>query len=339
MLRRLIIVLSLIVLVGSGVVVSSVYIAATRWRSVAVQEIEIKPGMSVRRIARQLTLTGVIRTPKLFEIYARVKGVSGGLRAGTYEFPAGMTMPAVLDKIAKGDVKTYLFTVVEGWTVKDIAQRLENQPFLEGRNVPGDFLGIVRDGDYIKSLGLEGVSSLEGYLFPDTYLLGRPTSADELIRRMVGRFKGVWGAVSGSAPDGMGTDQHKIVTLASMVEKETGLASERPLIAAVFLNRLKKGIPLQSDPTVIYGLPNFDGNIRKRDLSDPHPYNTYVRAGLPPGPICNPGKASLEAVLHPTKVDYLYFVSRNDGSHFFSERLADHMMAVRKYQVEGGGRK
>lgn len=309
------------------------YIATTQWRSKTQVEIEIPQGSSVRKIADLLASNGVIRTPKFFELYARVKGTAGKLRAGTYEFEAGTTMLAALSKIERGDVKQYPFTIVEGWTIKDIAAALAGRPFTASPAFSADFLRLTNDKDFISSLGISGTVSLEGYLFPDTYFLTRPVTPENFIRRLVARFNEVIGGLDGEAVRGSGMGPNELVTLASIVEKETGAADERPLIASVFFNRLKLGMPLQSDPTIIYGLPNFDGNIRKSDISNPHAYNTYVHPGLPPGPICNPGKASLEAVIHPAESKYLYFVSRNDGAHVFSETLAEHSKAVMKYQI------
>lgn len=309
------------------------YIAATKWRSKAAVEAEIAPGTSVRKISDTLAASGVIRTPRLFELYARAKGVAGKLRAGTYEFEAGTTMLAALSKIERGDVKQYPFTIVEGWTIKDIAATLAGRLFTASPAFSEDFLRLTNDKDFISSLGISGAVSLEGYLFPDTYFLTRPVTPENFIRRLVARQNEVIGGLDGEAVRESGMGLNKLVTLASIIEKETGATDERPLIASVFFNRLKLGMPLQSDPTIIYGLPSFDGNIKKSDISNPHAYNTYVHPGLPPGPICNPGKASLEAVIHPAESKYLYFVSRNDGTHVFSETLAEHSKAVMKYQI------
>lgn len=317
---------------------ASFYVAATGWRSPAPAAVTIPPGTSVRGIAERLAAERVIRTPQLFELVARAKGVGEKLRAGVYDFPAGTTMLAALDKLVRGDVRQYAFTIIEGWTVEEIAAALEGQPYLASPEVPAEVVRLASDEAFVASLGFEGIPSLEGYCFPDTYLIADDLTAKWLLTRLVERFRVVWNALDttglGEAgPRGVALTPREVVILASIVEKETGAADERPLVASVFLNRLRQGMALQSDPTIIYGLEDFDGNIRKRDIENPHPYNTYVHAGLPPGPIANPGRASLEAVLHPADTNYLYFVSRNDGTHEFSASLSDHLKAVRRYQL------
>lgn len=319
----------MIIAVALGAVL---YIGATRWRSMSLAEVEVQQGYSVARIAGELAKQGVIRMPKLFEIMVRVKGVQKKLRAGTYEFPAGTTLMSALDKLGRGEVKQYPLTVVEGWTIKDIAKALGNQPYLASPTVPADFIRLSSDKDFISKLGLADLNSLEGYLFPDTYFLTKPVIAEVLIRRMVEHFRGVWGGLDAEAIKNSGLTEQQILTLASIVEKEAGAKEERALVASVFLNRLKKDMLLQSDPTIIYGLPNYDGNIRKKDILDPHAYNTYVHAGLPPGPICNPGRASIEGVIHPTASNFLFFVSKNDGTHVFTENLSEHTKMVNLYQ-------
>jgi len=332
--KRLILILIVLTVLVGGLGAGVVYFGATKWRSPETVESIIQPGSSLRAIAAQLERENVIGTPKLFEIMARARGISRTLRAGTYEFPAGSTLGDVLRKLADGDVKQYAFTIVEGWTIDEIAAALEGQPFLADSSVPEQFVKFAKDPAFKSSLGVEDSPSLEGYLFPDTYLVEKPLRADAFIRRLVEQFHKVWGSLDDLAKARSPFTKEQLVTLASIVEKETGVPEERPLVAAVFYNRIRSKMPLQSDPTIIYGLEDFDGNIRKGDITNPHKYNTYVHAGLPPGPIANPGKASLEAVLKPAKVDYLYFVSKNDGSHHFSSTLSEHLAAVKKYQLK-----
>lgn len=317
---------------------ASLYVAVTRWHSPAEVEVNIRPGTSVKGIARQLAVDEVIRTPKMFELYVRVKGIGANLRAGMYDFPAGVTMLEVVDKLISGDVRQYQFTVIEGWTIKDIVTALEGADFLASPDVPRHVTRLAYDKQFMSELGVKDSESLEGYLFPDTYLVGMNLTAEKLIRRLVDRYNEVWGSLDQTKLSERGMTPREVLILASIVEKETGSPEERPIVASVFLNRLRQGIALQSDPTIIYGLPNFDGNIRKKDIKNPHSYNTYVHPGLPPGPIANPGKASLNAVLNPAKTNYLYFVSKNDGTHVFTSSLSDHLRAVRKYQIRGEGR-
>jgi len=311
------------------------YLAIFSWRSPSKTEVNIPRGSSVTSIASTLHEAGVIKTPILFKLYVKLTGSDSNLHAGTYEFSAGIAMNEVLDKLCKGETKKYSITIIEGWTIKDIAHAITEKPFLADSDVPQEFVRLAHDKKFIKSLNVGEVESLEGYLFPDTYKVSYPLHAADLIKSMVTRFKDVWAVVS-AGKELHGMTRAQIVTLASIVEKETAKPDERPIVAGVMINRLKKGILLQSDPTVIYGIPHFNGNITKEDLRNPHPYNTYIHKGLPPGPICNPGRAALEAAISPADTDYLYFVSKNDGSHYFSKTLSEHLRAVRRYQLIGG---
>ena len=330
MIRKIIKTILLLSVITVFVVGISFYISATKWSSKTLSEVEVARGMSVRGIATLLEKKGIIGAPKLFEIFVRIKGIENDLKSGTYDFPVGTTMMSAIESLRKGDVRQYTFTIIEGWTVRDIANALKAKPFITDENMPEEFERFAFDKEFTRSLGFDS-PSLEGYLYPDTYKVNYPLRAKEFLKRLTDMFKKVYGDVTANA--NLPLSENEVVTLASIVEKETGVASERPLIAGVFFNRIKRGIALQSDPTIIYGLPNYDGNIRKRDISNPHPYNTYVHAGLPPGPICNPGKASIEAVIHPEISEYIYFVSKNDGSHYFSRTLTEHLNAVRKYQI------
>jgi len=335
--RRLIAAVAVLTLVALSGLAAAFYYSATVWRSSSSATVEIPQGSSVQGIAGRLAGAGVIKTPKLFELAVRLKGYGGRLRAGQYEFPQGTTMLSAIDRLSRGDVLQWPLTVIEGWTVRDIAGALAGKAFISDEGMPDEFSRLAFDPKFVSGLGLADAGTLEGYLFPDTYFLTRPTTAAGLIKRLVARFKEVWSTLEPEAVRASGMTEGEIVTLASVVEKETGLEEERPLVASVFLNRLRMGMPLQSDPTIIYGLADFDGNIRKSDIRNPHPYNTYVHSGLPPGPICNPGRASLEAVIKPAKSDYIYFVSKKDGSHHFSRTLSEHNEAVRRYQLSRKG--
>ncbi len=279
-------------------------------------------------IAEKLEAAGVVRDADSFSFAGRVLGAYKKVKAGEYEFTTSMTPMEVLEYIVKGKVKRYLVTVPEGYNISEIAAALEEAGLVQ-RQV---FIARAVDPALVRSLGLTG-ATFEGYLFPDTYAFNKGMSADEMISRMVERFRQVFSEFENDL-EKSGMTMGKAVTLASIIEKETGASSERELISAVFHNRLRKGIRLQSDPTVIYGLPGFDGNIKKQHLSMKSPYNTYVNFGLPPGPIANPGKDSIAAALRPAKADYLYFVSRNDGTHQFSKSLSEHNKAVNQYQKQ-----
>jgi UPF0755 protein len=290
--------------------------------------VDIPHGTSFRVIADALEREGVIRDADDFLFAARVMGAQKKVKAGEYELTTAMTPLAVLKTLVAGEVRKYFVTIPEGYNIADVAAVLERERLADA----GEFIETATDPDLVAELGLKG-SSLEGYLFPDSYLFTRGMSAEEMARAMVERFRSVYYPDIAEAARARGMSLSKVVTLASIIEKETGSAGERRLISAVFHNRLKKRIRLQSDPTVIYGIENFDGNLTKRHLRTPGPYNTYMNYGLPPGPIANPGKASLEAAIDPAPESYLYFVSRNDGTHHFSRTLREHNMAVRKFQL------
>ena len=293
----------------------------------------IPRGSGVQRITEILAGKGVLANDPRFPLLARVTGLGSRLRAGEFRLPPGLTPLEILRLLEQGRVVQHRITIPEGWTVHQVASLLAARGWVDATR----FLALARDARFISSLGLH-VPSLEGYLFPDTYVLVRgATDEQRILGMMVSRFLAVWQDLAADADTTL--TRHQVVILASIVEKETGAAPERPLIARVFLNRLARGMRLQSDPTVIYGLDSFDGNLTRRDLRNNTPYNTYVISGLPPGPICNPGRAALAAVLHPADSDALYFVSRNDGTHQFSRTLREHNRAVRRYQRPHRGRR
>jgi UPF0755 protein len=296
--------------------------------------ITIKKGMHLKKISTMLQQEGIIRNRHFFIGMATLLGKRAEIRAGEYEFHTRMLPLEVLDVLVKGQVKRHLVTIPEGYTLSQIAQYLEDLDIVEKEA----FLQKASSPAFVASLDLappnqgDTLSTLEGYLFPDTYHLIKEMAPEEVVKMMVHQFKKVFGPELQSRASQMGISQREVVILASIIEKETPLSEERPLISAVFHNRLKKKIPLQSDPTVIYGIKNFNGNLTKEDLLRPTPYNTYLRSGLPPTPICNPGKESILAALYPAPVPYFYFVSKNDGSHYFSSNIEDHNQAVWKYQ-------
>lgn len=290
--------------------------------------VSIEKGTPFAQIIRDLESSGVVSNAMLFKAYVLYKKASHRIRAGEYRFPERVTPRQVLVLLEKGDFTTHRITIVEGWTSRDIAAYLAEQKLVDRTN----FLNKCADRTFIQSLGLEA-PHLEGYLFPNTYQIYRPKDEEEVIRKFVDQFKSAFTPELASRAKEMGLTQQETVVLASIVEKEAAQDAERPLIASVFHNRLKKDMPLASDPTIIYGIPNFSGNLRKQDLITPGPYNSYLNKGLPPTAISNPGLASLRAVLYPTVTNYLYFVSKNDGTHHFSMMEAEHAAAVRQYQT------
>ena len=288
--------------------------------------VTIPKGANAREIGQILQKEGVIQSAEAFRYLAMYKKVGPQLKAGEHVLDASLDTMQILDSLVQGRFKLYRLTVPEGLTMKEIAPLVSQAGFGD----PQQFLALCHDRAFIESLGLD-VDNLEGYLFPETYLFIRGTTPREVIKTMVERFMEVWAKYADEAAKKEIT-RHQVITLASIIEKETGSPAERPLIASVFLNRLKKGMRLETDPTVIYGIKDFDGNLTRKHLETPTPYNTYQIDGLPPGPIANPGEDSIKAVLEPADSKYLYFVSKNDGTHQFSTSLAEHNRAVAHYQ-------
>lgn len=287
----------------------------------------IPKGASFRLVASNLEKAGVIRNADNFIFMANFLGAYKKVKAGEYELNSSMTPMEVLDYLIKGRVKKHFVTIPEGYNIKDIALLLNQAGLADDAK----FIQKATDMKFVAALGIEGVT-LEGYLFPDTYEFTKGMGEEEMIQKMVEEFKAVYYNNFDFQARNRGLDMKKVLTLASIIEKETGAPEERRLISAVFHNRLKKGIKLQSDPTVIYDIKGFDGNLTKSHLLNKSPYNTYAYHGLPPGPIANPGKASINAAINPAENDYLYFVSKNDGTHYFSRDLKEHNKAVSQYQ-------
>jgi peptidoglycan lytic transglycosylase G len=292
----------------------------------------IKPKTGVQEIAQLLQEAGVIRNPWVFLALAYLQGSLTRLQAGEYEFTTNMSLVEILHRLETGRILTHQVTIPEGFTALDIAQLLASERLADADH----FMALVNDAGFADRLGLP-VSTLEGYLFPDTYRLSRGMSEEEIIRSMVARFREVLPSNFEAQAERLNLDMHGIITLASLIEKEAKLDSERPVVSAVFYNRLRRNMPLQSDPTAIYGADNSHRRVTAIDLQRKTPYNTYLKAGLPPGPIANPGMASILAALNPARVNFLYFVAKNDGSHFFSRTLDQHVDAVRNYQMKGKG--
>jgi len=289
----------------------------------------VKKGSGLRVVAIKLSRRRLIKSKDLFILWAILKGGTKDIKAGEYSLNQSMAPVRIFNILSTGAIKTYTLTIPEGLTAEQIADLLAKKNLV---NIE-EFIPLVMDKTLAASFHIDG-TSLEGYLFPDTYIISRDIGARQLIDLMIKRFQKIFSALIEDKeliPGGL-LPVKEIVTLASIVEKEAGLAKEKPIIASVFLNRLKKRMRLESDPTVIYGLKNFDGNLKKKDLRTPNSYNTYLNYGLPPGPIANPGRESLMAAVNPAETDYLYFVSKNDGSHYFSTTLSEHNKAVYQYQ-------
>jgi UPF0755 protein len=288
----------------------------------------VKPGQGFFETMGQLQAAGLVRKPERFRWLAYLQGYETRIRAGEYALSGALSPQAILETMVQGDTILHKVVIPEGATVAQIGDIVEKA----GLVPKATFMAKAFDVSLAEALGVEG-RSLEGYLFPETYFFPKGITAEQILRKMVAQFRRVFDDRWVSRAGEQGFTVHEVVTLASIVEKETGRPDERPRIASVFLNRLQKRMRLESDPTVIYGLENFDGNITRKDLKTDTPYNTYRIKGLPPGPISNPGKASLEAVLYPPSEPYLYFVSKNDGSHHFSKSFSEHRRMVRKYQL------
>jgi UPF0755 protein len=330
-LRRFVVVLILL-----GAVLGGAWYAETQWpvrrAGDPPQPLVVEPGMGVRDIGRQLHALGLVRHPEIFRALVLSKRAAGRLRAGEYSLEGTMSLSDIADKMIRGDVVRRTVTFPEGTNLADMARIVATKGI-----ATEDFLKAAKNVALVQDLDPQA-DDLEGYLFPDTYDLPRTGDpAGRLVGQMVKRFRGVITPLLPRVQAG-GRPLREVLTLASIVELETARGEERPRVASVFLNRLKRHMPLQTDPTVIYALRRagrYDGNIRRADLDIDSPYNTYRFPGLPPGPIANPGRLSIQAVLDPAPTRDVYFVSRNDGSHEFSETLEQHNRWVTLYQRRG----
>ena len=293
--------------------------------------VDLPPGTGVSAMAARLAEAGVVADSWTFRLAARLSGAERRLQAGEYRFAEAATPFDVVGRLADGDVFSRPVTFREGLTIREMADVFERQ----GLGTAQAFVRAAAAGDHAQSFDPEA-RTLEGYLFPDTYPLARRVDPDGLVRLMVAGFVRAFDGEARAKAAALNLSVREVVTLASLVEKETAVAAERPLVAAVYRNRLLKNMPLQCDPTVIYALMQagrWNGNLTRADLRFDSRYNTYRYPGLPPGPIASPGRASLEAAVDPADVPYLYFVSRNDGSHVFATTLAEHNRNVAMWQV------
>lgn len=293
--------------------------------------VEVRRGESLTRFAQRLAREGVLSNPRFFRLLAILRGDTGRVRAGDYVLKGSVSPNELLDYLVSGRAKFISLTIPEGFNLRDIGRRIEEKEL----GSAAEFLALAVDPAFIAKLGLPfamAKSTVEGMIFPDTYFFHRGVRPARLIEMMVYAYKEKAYQISAQGAHKVGLTPYEVVILASIIEKETGLGSERRLISAVFHNRLKTRMRLGSDPTVIYGIKAFDGNLTRAHLRQRTEYNTYKIRGLPPTPIANPGLASLRAAVDPADVNFLYFVSKGDGSHFFSSSLKSHNRAVWKYQ-------
>jgi UPF0755 protein len=295
--------------------------------------VEVTRGQNPQEIAKLLAARSVISDPKLFLRIGRLTNQWSKLKAGEYQLSPGMTPMEILAVLTSGVSIHHPVTVREGENMYEVADELQEKGLAQRARV----LELCRDPKFIATLGLGAPppSTLEGYLYPETYFFNKALAPEEMLRQMVRKFSAIWGPEHESRARELRLTRHQVVTLASIIEKETGAPQERPMISSVFHNRLKKRMRLQSDPTTIYGIwEKYKGNIHRSDLASVNPYNTYTIPALPIGPISNPGKEALQAALFPSKSEFLFFVSHNDGTHEFTRTFEQHSQAVKRFQLD-----
>lgn len=290
-----------------------------------VRDVSFPAGSGIKKLAAELEAGGIIRSSRHFILASRLRNQAHKLQAGYYRFNDSMTTGEILQKVVSGDVDFRRFTLPEGYSMYQAAELLDQQ----GHFKKAAFLEACRSPELLARLKIPGPSA-EGYLFPATYNLPLQFNEEQLVALMVEKFEKEFAALEAGVRNA-GLTRHELLTLASIIEKEAVAADEKPLISSVFHNRLRSGMPLQSDPTAVYGVRAFAGRVSKADILRPSPYNTYKIKGLPPGPIGNPGMDALRAALHPAESGYFYFVARKDGTHQFSRTLDDHNRAVARY--------
>lgn len=294
---------------------------------------EVPQGATFISIANRLEAQGLIKNALYLRILAKVTGQSSNVKRGEYALNKGMYPSQILSELVSGKSITYPLTIPEGWNIYEIAVLIESKQLATRE----EFLRLVKDPSFVQNLLGERWPSLEGYLYPETYMYTKFTTLKELVQAMVARFKIVYAELQPQIKNS-GLTQHQIVTLASVIEKETGAPEERPMISSIFHNRLNKRMRLQSDPTILYGMLAETGvmpsNITRADILRPSQYNTYTVAALPVGPIGNPGKLALLAAVQPAQSEFFYFVSKNDGTHIFTKTYEDHSSQVRKFQID-----
>ncbi|MDO8681533.1 MAG: endolytic transglycosylase MltG [Acidobacteriota bacterium] len=328
----LLLVLALVVFGAAGWWIYSRVNEPYRGYTGAEQFVDIPNGTGPVGIGQRLVDAGIVRDPWTFRAAVLISGRARELKAGEYRYDKPIDALEVIDKIRRGDIYRRLLTFREGLTIAEMAAVFEQKGF----GSAAEFVQAASDPAAIRDLD-PAARDLEGYLFPETYALPRGTSARDVVGSMVTGFKKAFDDELRAAAAADGLTVRQVVTLAALVEKETGTPDERPIVAAVYRNRMTMGMAMQADPTVIYALQKagrYNGNLRREDLQLDSPYNTYRYPGLPPGPIASPGRASLQAAVRPAPVDYVYFVSKNDGTHAFATTLEEHNQNVFTWQVE-----
>lgn len=290
--------------------------------------VTVHQGQNFTTTSAMLQAAGLIRHPLKFKLIARIKGYDKQIKAGEYSLSSSMSPTRILEIMIRGKVHLYKLTIPEGYNLRQIAASIARA----GLGTERDFLRAATSPRLVQQKGIQA-ETFEGYLFPDTYYFPKDVTPETIVSQMVSRFRSVFTPAWKKQAERLGFSVHQVISLASIIEKETGVPEERPTISSVFHNRLQRRMRLESDPTVIYAIPNFDGNITRKHLITPTPYNTYKIQGLPPGPIANPGLGAIEAALYPAETRFLYFVSKKNGTHKFSTNLSDHNRAVRKYQL------
>ena len=329
-LLRLLIIIALIFAVIIAAIPLELYLYADRsfHSDNSTKVINILNGNNFHDVLKKLCNAGIVDSPHRFKLLAIIKGYDAKIKAGEYIFSATMTPNEILTKMAKGRVRLRKLIIPEGYNLEQIAAAV----FETGTGDKNSFLKAAKNASLAHKMEINA-DTFEGYLFPDTYFFPKNTPPKIIISTMVKRFKAIFTDDLKNQAKKLGFSIHHIVTLASIIEKETGVPEERPIISSVFHNRLKKRMRIESDPTVIYGIEGFNGNITKKNLKTPSPYNTYLIRGLPPRPIANPGLKALEAAIYPAETNFLYFVSKKNKTHKFSTNIKDHNKAVYKYQI------
>lgn len=311
----------------------SIYVKKPAGLDQAKKKMTVDPGQTFQTTLMKLHEMKIVKNPFKFKMVAVFKGYDKRIKAGEYLLSGAMPPSEIFKVLIRGKVRLHRLTVPEGYNLYQIATLVADS----GWGTKTAFLKTAKDAAWAKRAGIDS-DTFEGYLFPDTYFFQKEAMAKQMIATMIKQFWSVFSPEWTEQASKLGLSVHEIVTLASIIEKETGAPFERPIISSVFHNRLKKRMRFESDPTVIYGLKDFDGNLTRKHLSTFTPYNTYQIKGLPPGPIANPGRKALEAALYPADTDYLFFVSKRDRTHQFSTNLKDHIRAVKKYQLRKGNK-